>query len=1041
MRLLVVGLALMVGGAWGQSHFSNIEKEPLGLPSDYFEHHDVEQKSVGSGARTDVHHHYLGDHSSSFASVGQLPFGVRIPGYDRVHYSYGYTVSEEPNPNRPQIQLETAEEARNQLASSGFHSVNFPDPQKTIMVSPGTEYLTQSAVPPSSVHLIPKGKIPSPSVPLPLIDDYLSPDPKPRTDPSPNTPMPVTDPPMLSPVIPEAESTPDTEPFTTVTPAESLPPVLQPHGVRGKQAADTSAPIKEASPSLLQETDHITVHSEPSVKQPIVILAEQHDQPMELMAEMSSGPPLEVIEENATEPVVVQEDLTTQVPVRALPKYQPHIHNTQSEGPDLLPVMREEQHKVTQALSKEPSRLRDSVVVRGTPYPSSISVFSKTEDNAVGARSFPPQEPVAVINRDKPECSQSRECSDYEVCVNEKCVDGCVIAEGVCVGNAQCRTRRHTPACVCLDMSVSVTVYIGGRQAYDCKPTAMSVHRSRPGLQRPVDVSGRILNRGRQPQISEVGGTFHNSHRTDMSSERVDIFQREEFDTSRNPCQPSPCGSNTRCETARSGGIAGRNTVHARCRCLEGFVPNGNTIVGCKYQCLDDRECPDDYQCRGQKCVRVCEAGACGINADCEAVNHKPRCSCPPGFRGNPESRCSREQIEVRDAPEPLEVDPCFSSPCGENADCRDERSRAVCTCPFGYSGDPLTRCNRGECTENDHCSPNKVCQGLKCIDPCSDRSMCGANSNCQVRNHQVICTCISGYVGDAVRGCDRFDPATLCNPSPCGQNTNCKVKDGRAVCSCFVNYRGDPLTKCIPDCERNEDCSSSQTCRNNVCVNPCSGNACGENAICEVRNYQAICRCPEYYSGDPYNRCTAQCFDHDDCPNHQACSLLKCINPCEGACGERADCKVNDHQPICSCPRGMTGHPFERCRPFTDEDFCKPNPCGDGANCQPGTDRSGVKKAVCTCPHGYIGNPLSRCTKGQCTQDNECPGSQTCFLFECKDPCVGITGSVCGENAKCIVRDRKPVCSCPVGYTGDARQACSPAPHSRGRFSLGRFK
>ena len=64
--------------------------------------------------------------------------------------------------------------------------------------------------------------------------------------------------------------------------------------------------------------------------------------------------------------------------------------------------------------------------------------------------------------------------------------------------------------------------------------------------------------------------------------------------------------------------------------------------------------------------------------------------------------------------------------------------------------------------------------------------------------------------------------------------------------------------------------------------------------------------------------RCYAECTAHDDCPSHQACYQLRCINPCEGACGTGADCKVEDHKPICSCPKGYTGHPFESCRPFT---------------------------------------------------------------------------------------------------------------------------
>ena len=45
-----------------------------------------------------------------------------------------------------------------------------------------------------------------------------------------------------------------------------------------------------------------------------------------------------------------------------------------------------------------------------------------------------------------------------------------------------------------------------------------------------------------------------------------------------------------------------------------------------------------------------------------------------------------------------------------------------------------------------------------------------------------------------------------------------------------------------------------------------------------------------------------------------------------------------------------------------------QPNPCGEGAECTPGNDRSGSDRPVCLCPSGSRGNPLQRCTKGNYT-------------------------------------------------------------------------
>merc|ERR1739848_260070 len=66
------------------------------------------------------------------------------------------------------------------------------------------------------------------------------------------------------------------------------------------------------------------------------------------------------------------------------------------------------------------------------------------------------------------------------------------------------------------------------------------------------------------------------------------------------------------------------------------------------------------------------------------------------------------------------------------------------------------------------------------------------------------------------------------------------------------------------------------------------------------------------------------------------------------------------------------------------------PNPCGIGATCQPGFDRSGNDRPVCTCPPGYRGDPQVSCVRGECEQDSEC--------------------------------------SCPSGYVGDPLTACRPS-------------
>lgn len=99
------------------------------------------------------------------------------------------------------------------------------------------------------------------------------------------------------------------------------------------------------------------------------------------------------------------------------------------------------------------------------------------------------------------------------------------------------------------------------------------------------------------------------------------------------------------------------------------------------------------------------------------------------------------------------------------------------------------------------------------------------------------------------------------------------------------------------------------------------------------------------------------------------------------GACGIGADCNLRGLTPVCSCPRDMTGDPFVRCRPFTKEDLCTPNPCGVNAQCTPGFDKSGKERPVCTCLPGYTGNSLSSCVRVSITQKRRYDPYYNCFF------------------------------------------------------------
>jgi len=110
--------------------------------------------------------------------------------------------------------------------------------------------------------------------------------------------------------------------------------------------------------------------------------------------------------------------------------------------------------------------------------------------------------------------------------------------------------------------------------------------------------------------------------------------------------------------------------------------------------CKSDSECRLTQTCLNDECVDPCPLERCGVNALCLAKNHRAVCSCPPGYRPDP---------------------------------------------------DPYIRCKRFECLTDSECPTTRACQNEQCVDPCK----CARNADCSARNHTGICTCYSGYTGD----------------------------------------------------------------------------------------------------------------------------------------------------------------------------------------------------------------------------------------------------------------------------------------------------
>lgn len=234
--------------------------------------------------------------------------------------------------------------------------------------------------------------------------------------------------------------------------------------------------------------------------------------------------------------------------------------------------------------------------------------------------------------------------------------------------------------------------------------------------------------------------------------------------------------------------------------------------------------------------------------------------------------------------------------------------------------------------------------------------------------------------------------------------------------------------------------------------VNPCQPSPCGPNSQCREINNQAVCSCLPSYIGNPPG-CRPECVVSSECSYDKACINQKCVDPCPEKCGQNAQCRVNNHSPICSCIDGFTGDPFSRCYrqpsknlkiclpknflrkslvfywnsaippPERDvpRDPCLPSPCGPFSQC-----RDAYGSPSCSCLANYIGSPPN--CRPECISSSECGSNKACINEKCRDPCPGS----CGFNAQCEVINHTPICSCPDEYTGDPFTSCYSKPPPR---------
>lgn len=506
-----------------------------------------------------------------------------------------------------------------------------------------------------------------------------------------------------------------------------------------------------------------------------------------------------------------------------------------------------------------------------------------------------------------------------------------------------------------------------------------------------------------------------------------------------------------------------------------GTPPNCRPECVTSGECVLDKACINQ-KCR-DPCPGVCGTNAdCRVYHHAPICSCRPNFQGDAFTRCYPAPRKSYHVVYISSksyfltlftAPSIVQLNrytnPCVPSPCGQYAECHDTQGTAICSCLPNYFGSP-PNC-RPECSINADCPAHLTCQNQRCRDPCT--GACGFNAQCLVINHIPVCQCLPGLTGNPFVSCQAPPTAprpSLMNDDPClhvrcGPNSVCS----QGQCSCLPEFHGNPSVGCRPECILSTECAQNLACVRQKCIDPCPG-TCGSNAICEVHNHVALCHCPAEMTGNAFVQCLPlppppprvvsdpcqlspcgpnaqcrningqavcsclpqfvgvppscrpECISNEECPLHLACLQQRCSDPCPGACGQNAECRVLNHSPNCRCISSYTGNPFIVCHPqppppLTHDvvDPCKPSPCGPNSEC-----RNVGNNAQCNCLVGFMGIPPN--CRPECASSADCPTNLACFNQKCRDPCPG----VCGNNAECYVINHTPMCVCLKGYTGN---------------------
>ncbi len=355
--------------------------------------------------------------------------------------------------------------------------------------------------------------------------------------------------------------------------------------------------------------------------------------------------------------------------------------------------------------------------------------------------------------------------------------------------------------------------------------------------------------------------------------------------------------------------------------------------------------------------------------------------ACGKSQEGGPRRQSSDIEDDDGGIGEPAS---CAELTCKEPASCVErvdnDRTRAVCSCPRGFT------LEGNGCVDTDECAS-------------ADTNDCDDNALCENRVGSYGCRCKSGFTLED--GVCKSNNTCVGVENTCHPDAACSLDaTGGTQCGCVEGYQGD-----------------GRAC---VDVNECeAGTAeCAENAHCVNTRTGYDCACDTMYTGDGVLGCRDRCQ-----------VALSDSSLCDPSGNGRCVIEPNGEARCTSCAFGFLGD-GRRC---TSDAACGALDCGDNSVC---AGEPGARE--CACAPGYEGDPAAGCTDvNECTNGvadcdpntSRCLNSPGSYLCECKDgfervgdACVNIDECArdtdrCDVNANCSDKTPGYSCECRPGF------------------------